>query len=72
MNEGFQQITIHPPLPCVYHDCDGQATTAIAYAVSEREWRMVPTCKRHTVPVPNRNERLGLDPFAGEHDVVRL
>src|SRR5437016_11271005 len=44
MNDSFQQITINPSLPCVYHDCDGQATTAIAYAVSEREWRMVPTC----------------------------
>lgn len=71
MNEGFQQITVHPPLPCVYHGCDGQATTAIAYAVSEREWRMVPTCTRHTVPVPHRNERLGLDSFADEHNVAR-
>ncbi len=56
MNESFRQIKIDPPLPCVYHDCDGQATVAIAYAVSEREWRMVPTCERHTVLVPMRNE----------------
>ncbi len=57
MNETFRQITIHPPLPCVYHDCDGQATVAIAYEVSEREWRMVPTCERHTVPIPGHNRR---------------
>ena len=56
MNESFRQIKIDPPLPCVYHDCDGQATVAIAYAVSEREWRMVPTCERHTVLIPMRNE----------------
>jgi len=58
MNDGFQQITIHPPLPCVYHDCDGQATTAIAYAVSEHEWRIVPTCERHTVSVPTQDGKL--------------
>ena len=57
MNDNFRQITIHPPLPCVYHDCDGQATVAIAYEVSEHEWRMVPTCERHTVPVPGWNQR---------------
>jgi len=57
-NETFQQITIHPPLPCVYHNCDGQATVAIAYAVSENEWRMVPTCERHTVSIPTRQEKL--------------
>ena len=57
-NETFQQITIHPPLPCVYHDCDGQATVAIAYAVSENEWRMVPTCEHHTVAIPTRQEKL--------------
>jgi len=57
-NETFQQITIHPPLPCVYHDCDRQATVAIAYAVSENEWRMVPTCERHTVSIPTRQEKL--------------
>ncbi len=59
MNEGFRQITIHPSLPCVYNDCDGQATTAIAYTVSEHEWRMVPTCERHTAPIPVRNKRPG-------------
>ncbi|HZT98306.1 MAG TPA: hypothetical protein VFA10_01530 [Ktedonobacteraceae bacterium] len=58
MNQSFRQITIHPPLPCVYHGCDGQATVAIAYEVSEREWRMVPTCEQHTVPIPERNDRL--------------
>lgn len=58
MNQSFRQITIHPPLPCVYHDCDREATVAIAYEVSEREWRMVPTCEQHTVPVPVRNERV--------------
>jgi len=58
-NETFQQITIHPPLPCVYHNCDGQATVAIAYAVSENEWRMVPTCERHTVSIPTRQEKPG-------------
>ncbi len=52
----FQQITIHPPLPCVYQNCNEQATVAITYEVSPREWRMVPTCKRHTVPVPQKNE----------------
>jgi hypothetical protein len=52
----FQQITIHPPLPCVYHDCNEQATVAITYEVSQREWRMVPTCERHTVPVPQKHE----------------
>jgi hypothetical protein len=55
MNDSYKQITIDPPLPCVYHDCDRQATVAIAYEVSEREWRIVPTCERHTVPVPTRN-----------------
>jgi len=58
MNQTFQEITIHPPLPCVYHDCDGLATSAIAYPVSEHEWRMVPTCERHTVAVPTRSERV--------------
>ncbi len=58
MNQSFRQITIQPPLPCVYHDCDREATVAIAYEVSEREWRMVPTCEQHTVPVPVRNERV--------------
>jgi len=57
MNESFRQITIHPALPCVYHGCDGQATVAIAYEVSEREWRMVPTCERHTVSIAGRNMR---------------
>ena len=57
-NETFQQITIHPPLPCVYHDCDEPATVAIAYAVPENEWRMVPTCERHTVSIPTRQEKL--------------
>ncbi len=41
MNESFRQITIHPALPCVYHGCKGQATDAIVYEVSEREWRNV-------------------------------
>lgn len=59
MTEGFRQITINPPLPCVYHGCDGKATTAIVYEVSEREWRMVPTCERHTVPVPAAKEQPG-------------
>lgn len=54
----FQEITIHPPLPCVYHDCDGQATVAIAYEVSEHEWRMVPTCERHTVSISQRQKEL--------------
>ena len=54
----YRQITINPPLPCVYHDCDGQATVAIAYEVSEHEWRMVPTCERHTVPITGRNTRV--------------
>ena len=57
MNEGFRQITIHPPLPCVYHGCDNQATDAIVYEVSEREWRMVPTCEQHTVSVTTRKEK---------------
>jgi hypothetical protein len=57
MNETFRHITIHPPLPCVYHGCDEQATVAIAYEVSEREWRMVPTCERHTAPIPVRKEQ---------------
>ena len=55
MNESFRQIMVHPALPCVYHGCDGQATVAIAYEVSEREWRMVPTCERHTVAIAGRN-----------------
>ena len=55
MNESFRQITIHPALPCVYHGCKGQATDAIVYEVSEREWRMVPTCERHTVTIAGRN-----------------
>lgn len=59
MNEGFQQITIHPPLPCVYHGCGKQATVAIVYEVSEREWRMVPTCEQHTVPIPPRKANAG-------------
>jgi len=54
-NASFQQITLHPPLPCVYHGCDGEATSAIAYEVSEREWRMVPTCERHMHPIIARN-----------------
>lgn len=57
MNESFRQITIDPPLPCVYHGCDKQATFAIVYEVSEREWRMVPTCEQHTVSVTARKER---------------
>lgn len=57
MNESFRQITIHPALPCVYHGCDGQATVAIVYEVSEHEWRMVPTCERHTVAISGRNTR---------------
>jgi len=32
---------------------------AIAYAVSENEWRMVPTCERHTVSIPTRQEKPG-------------
>jgi hypothetical protein len=55
MNNSFRQITIHPALPCVYHGCDGQATVAIAYEVSEHEWRMVPTCERHTVSITGRS-----------------
>jgi len=55
MNDGFRQITIQPALPCVYHGCDGLATVAIVYEVSEHEWRMVPTCERHTVPISGRN-----------------
>jgi hypothetical protein len=58
MNEGFQQIKIDPPLPCVYRGCDGEARTAIAYEVSEREWRMVPTCEKHTVSISKRRETL--------------
>ena len=57
MNDTFKQITINPPLPCVYHGCNGEARTAIAYEVSEREWRMVPTCEQHTVPVPTSAEQ---------------
>ncbi len=57
MNDTFRQITIQPPLPCVYHDCHEPATHAIAYAVSEREWRIVPTCDQHTVPVPMKSEQ---------------
>ena len=57
MNENFRQIMIHPSLPCVYHNCDGQATVAIVYQVSEREWRMVPTCERHTVAIQVHDER---------------
>ena len=56
MNENFRQLTFYPSLPCVYHNCNEKATTAIAYAVSEREWRIVTTCERHTVPVPTRDE----------------
>ncbi len=56
MNDGFRQIKIDPPLPCVYHGCDKQATAAIVYEVSEREWRMVPTCEQHTVAVPTHKE----------------
>ena len=56
MSEGFKQITINPPLPCVYHGCDERATSAIVYEVSEREWRMVPTCEKHTVSIPQRRE----------------
>ena len=58
MNDGFRQITIDPPLPCVYHGCDRQARVAIVYEVSEREWRMVPTCEQHTVTVPPPKEKL--------------
>jgi len=57
MNENFRQIMIHPSLPCVYHNCDGQATVAIVYEVSEREWRMVPTCERHTVRIQAHDEK---------------
>jgi hypothetical protein len=57
MNETFKLITIQPPLPCVYHDCHEPATTAIAYAVSEREWRIVPTCKQHSVLFPTNHEQ---------------
>ncbi|HZU69617.1 MAG TPA: hypothetical protein VFA09_20255 [Ktedonobacteraceae bacterium] len=56
MNDGFRQIKIDPPLPCVYHGCDKQAGVAIVYEVSEREWRMVPTCEQHTVAVPGWKE----------------
>jgi hypothetical protein len=56
MNDTYRQITFQPPLPCVYHGCHEQATTAIAYAVSESEWRIVPTCELHTVPVPTKSE----------------
>ena len=58
MNDTFKQITFQPPLPCVYPECHELATTAIAYPVSEREWRIVPTCEQHTVLVPKKNERL--------------
>jgi hypothetical protein len=58
MTEGFRQITIHPSLPCVYHNCDRQAAVAIVYEVSEREWRMVPTCEEHTVSPPTQDKRL--------------
>jgi hypothetical protein len=65
----FRQITIHPPLPCVYHGCDGQASVAITYEVSEREWRMVPMCERHRVSIPERNERLSdVSPHAAYTD----
>ena len=57
MNESFRQITIQPALPCVYDDCDGQATVAIVYEASEREWRMIPVCERHTFPMPGMKER---------------
>ncbi|HLH63359.1 MAG TPA: hypothetical protein VKV20_16880 [Ktedonobacteraceae bacterium] len=57
MNDGFRQIKIDPPLPCVYHGCDKQARVAIVYEVSEREWRMVPTCEEHTVAVPTQKEQ---------------
>ncbi len=57
MNNGFQVIKIQPSLPCVYHGCDEEATVAIAYAVSEREWRIVPTCKQHTVAIQPRYEQ---------------
>lgn len=59
----FREITIHPPLPCVYHGCDEPATVAITYEVSEREWRMVPTCERHTVHIPQKNEWLSDAPY---------
>ena len=57
MNDSFQQIMIHPSLPCVYHNCDGRAKIAIVYQVSEREWRMVPTCDRHTVSIQASSDR---------------
>ena len=57
MNDSFRQITLQPALPCVYHGCDGQAKSAIAYEVSEREWRIVPTCEQHTVPIPMRSDQ---------------
>jgi hypothetical protein len=57
MTEGFRQIKIEPSLPCVYHGCDGEAKVAIVYEVSEREWRMVPTCERHSVPIPAAKEK---------------
>ncbi len=56
MNDSFQQITLTPALPCVYHGCKGEAKTAIAYSVSEHEWRLVPTCEQHTVPISIRSE----------------
>ena len=59
MNESFKQIMIHPSLPCVYHGCNEQATSAIVYEVSEREWRMVPTCEKHTVSVSQRRDAEG-------------
>jgi hypothetical protein len=58
MQDSYKQIKIDPPLPCVCHDCDRQAHFAIAYEVSEREWRIVPTCERHTVPVPTQNGKV--------------
>ena len=57
MNDSYKQIMIHPSLPCVYHNCDGQARVAIVYQVSEREWRMVPTCDQHTVSIQERIDR---------------
>jgi len=56
VNDTFKQISFQPSLPCVYHDCHEPATTAIAYAVSEREWRIVPTCEQHTVLVPTKSD----------------
>lgn len=56
MNDSFRQITLTPALPCVYHGCNGEAKVAIAYAVSEHEWRLVPTCEQHTVHIPANSE----------------